>query len=159
MKITKDELTLVNDDALSKFYSGIKSQVTRKDYDKILKRVLCDILEDVLEGDYSQRARQICTRAKYSHEFKVEDEEPNDFCDFCGCMFVRCEFIGHDRPPDNEFSGLVDYRDWRALETIDEAVERKEKMSNPSLDWSKAQRAEYAQMKAVDESNRGLLFN
>jgi len=98
-------------------------------------------------------------RAKYSHEFKVEDEEPNDFCDFCGCMFVRCEFIGHDRPPDNEFSGLVDYRDWRALETIDEAVERKEKMSNPSLDWSKAQRAEYAQMKAVDESNRGLLFN
>jgi len=64
LKITKDELTLVNDDALSKFYSGIKSQVTRKDYDKILKRVLCDILEDVLEGDYSQRARQICTRAK-----------------------------------------------------------------------------------------------
>lgn len=64
MKITKDELTLVNDDALSKFYSGIKSQATRKDYDKILKRVLCDILEDVLEGDYSQRANQICTRAK-----------------------------------------------------------------------------------------------
>ncbi len=64
MKITKDELKLVNNDALSKFYSGIKSQVTRKDYDKILKRVLCDILEDVLEGDYSQRARQICTRAK-----------------------------------------------------------------------------------------------
>lgn len=32
MKITKDELTLVNDDALSKFYSGIKSQATRKEY-------------------------------------------------------------------------------------------------------------------------------
>jgi len=26
LKISKDELTLVNDDALSKFYSGIKSQ-------------------------------------------------------------------------------------------------------------------------------------
>ena len=64
MKITKDELTLVNDNALNNFYSGIKSQATRKDYDKILKRVLCDILEDVLEGDYSQRANQICTRAK-----------------------------------------------------------------------------------------------
>lgn len=64
-------------------------------------------------------------RAKYSHEFKIEKEEPNDFCDFCGCMFVLCEFVGTDRPPDYEFSGLVNYLEWKPLETIAQAVDRK----------------------------------
>ncbi len=69
-------------------------------------------------------------RAKYSLNYKVEDEEPHDFCDYCGFMFVECVFVGTDRPPDYEFSGLVDCRDWVALETVDEAVDRKNERKN-----------------------------
>jgi len=66
-------------------------------------------------------------RSKYAEQIKVEDEEPHEFCDFCGFMFVNA----HDRPPpDYEFVGLVDSSDWEALESVDEAVERKEQMKN-----------------------------
>ena len=76
-------------------------------------------------------------RAKYSHEFKVEDEEPNDFCDFCGCLFVQCVFVGTDRPPDFEFSGLVNYLDWKPLETIAEAIDRKNRFKKAEPEISK----------------------
>jgi len=65
-------------------------------------------------------------RAKYSDRFKVEDEDEHGFCDFCHCMLVNFEYVGLDKPPDFEFVGLVDCKDWKALETLEEAVNRKE---------------------------------
>jgi len=74
---------------------------------------------------------QLGYRSKYAEQIKVEDEESHEFCDFCGFMFVNARHIGHDRPPpDYEFVGLVDSSDWEALESVDEAVERKEQMKN-----------------------------
>lgn len=86
-------------------------------------------------------------RAKYSINYKIEDDESFDFCDFCGCMFVKCEYVGLDRPPDYEFAGLVSAKDWKPLETLAEAVDRKNNFKkeevNPNPYWNeKCRRAQ-----------------
>ncbi len=68
-------------------------------------------------------------RAKYSSHFKVEDEDEHGFCDYCHCMLVDFEYVGLDKPPDFEFVGLVDYGNWKAKETLEQAVDRKRMMS------------------------------
>jgi len=45
-------------------------------------------------------------------------------------MLVEFEYVGLDRPPDYEFVGLVNAKDWRAKETLEEAVKKKELMKN-----------------------------
>jgi len=69
-------------------------------------------------------------RAKYADRFKVDDDDESDFCDFCGCMLVNFEYVGQDRPPDYEFVGLVDAKNWKPLETLEQAVDRKERFRN-----------------------------
>jgi len=69
-------------------------------------------------------------RAKYSDRFKVDEEDESSFCDFCGCMLVEFAYVGLDRPPDYEFVGLVDSKDWKPLETLDQAIDRKERFRN-----------------------------
>ncbi len=64
--------------------------------------------------------------AKYSDRFKVDEEDESGFCDYCHCMLVEFEYVGLDRPPDYEFVGLVDSKDWKPLETLEEAVNKKE---------------------------------
>jgi len=64
-------------------------------------------------------------RAKYADRFKVEDEDETSFCDFCGIMLVEFEYVGLDGPPDYEFIGLVSAEEWKAVETLEQAVERK----------------------------------
>jgi len=67
-------------------------------------------------------------RSKYAQLIKVENEEPNDYCEFCGNILVNAEFVATDRPPpDKEFVGLVDHLDWKATESIAEAEERRRK--------------------------------
>jgi len=74
-------------------------------------------------------------RAKYSDRFKVDEEDESSFCDYCGIMLVEFAYVGLDRPPDYEFVGLVDSKNWKPLETLEEAVARKERFkirySNP----------------------------
>ena len=67
-------------------------------------------------------------RSKYAERIKVENEEPNDYCEFCGEILVNAEFVATDRPPpDVEFVGLVDHLDWKPTESIQEAKERRTK--------------------------------
>ena len=67
-------------------------------------------------------------RSKYAELIKVENEEPNDNCEFCGKTLVNAVFVATDRPPpDFEFVGLVDHLDWCATESIEEAEERRTK--------------------------------
>ncbi len=65
-------------------------------------------------------------RAKYSSYFKVKDEDEHGFCDYCHCMLVDFEYIGLGKPPDFEFVGLVEVNNWKAKETLEEAVMKKE---------------------------------
>jgi len=67
-------------------------------------------------------------RSKYAELIKVENEESNDCCEFCGKTLVNAVFVATDRgPPDVEFVGLVDHLDWKATESIEEAEERRTK--------------------------------
>nr|AIF11838.1 hypothetical protein [uncultured marine thaumarchaeote KM3_53_F08] len=57
-------------------------------------------------------------RSKYAELIKVENEEPNDNCEFCGEILVNAVFVATDRPPpDKEFIGLVDSWDWLPTES------------------------------------------
>lgn len=69
-------------------------------------------------------------RAKYSNLFKVEDDDEHGFCDYCHCMLVNFEYVGLDKPPDFEFVGLVNGKDWKALETLEQAVDRKNRLKS-----------------------------
>jgi len=67
-------------------------------------------------------------RSKYAELIKVENEGPNDCCEFCGKTLVNAVFVATDRgPPDVEFVGLVDHLDWKATESIEQAEERRNK--------------------------------
>lgn len=85
-------------------------------------------------------------RSKYAELIKVENEEPNDNCDFCSKTLVNAVFVPTDRPPPSfEFVGLVDPCDWSPTESIEQAEERKKqsrlekeqrnKFDRPSPNW------------------------
>jgi len=101
-------------------------------------------------------------RAKYADRFKVDEDDETDFCDYCGCMLVEFEYVGHDRPPDYEFVGLVDSKDWKAKETLDEAVDRKNRFKskytkdeiNPNPYWNEDARKA---SEKVDEYIKSLM--
>ena len=61
MKITREEFENGTEgpaNPLDLFWQGIRSEATKKYYTQMLRRILCDILEDVLEGTFEQRAGQ-----------------------------------------------------------------------------------------------------
>ena len=85
-------------------------------------------------------------RSKYAELIKVENEESNDNCEFCGKTLVNAVFVATDRgPPSFEFVGLVDPCDWSPTESIEQAEERKKqsrlekeqrnKFDRPSPNW------------------------
>lgn len=45
-------------------------------------------------------------------------------------MLVNFEYVGLDKPPDFEFVGLVNGKDWKALETLEQAVDRKNRFKS-----------------------------
>jgi len=69
-------------------------------------------------------------RAKYANRFKVIEVDKTDYCDFCHALLVEFDYVGQDRPPDYEFVGLVDVKDWNPLETLAEAEERRKELKN-----------------------------
>ena len=59
MKVNpKDILPISDEDPLKLFHDSIRSPSTDIDYTRKLRQILCDVLEDVLEGTFEQRARQ-----------------------------------------------------------------------------------------------------
>lgn len=69
MKLTRDEVHGLAQDPIELFYSGIKSPVTRAKYVEILKRVLCDTLEQFLQGSFEERAKQLVVEAKQNPDW------------------------------------------------------------------------------------------
>ncbi|MEM4379765.1 MAG: hypothetical protein QXL01_03660 [Thermoplasmatales archaeon] len=64
MKITKDNLVKIEDEPIELFYQGIKSSASKISYTRKLRQVLCNYLEDVLEGSFEKRAAQLVYKAK-----------------------------------------------------------------------------------------------
>jgi hypothetical protein len=57
-KLKIDDIKTTDEDALELFYSGMKSQETRRTMGGNLQRFLVDVCQDILEGDINQRAMQ-----------------------------------------------------------------------------------------------------
>jgi hypothetical protein len=64
MKIENEDLQITNQSALELFYHGIKSKETKAKYTRTLRRILSDILENVLQGSFEDRASQLVSRSK-----------------------------------------------------------------------------------------------
>jgi len=51
LKISKEELQQQKEELpLELFYAGCRAPETKKKYTRTLRKILCDVLEDVLEG-------------------------------------------------------------------------------------------------------------
>ena len=73
MKIDKDEFKRSEEKpALELFMQGIKAEETREKYTRTLKRILCVILEDFLEGTFDQRANQLVKMAKEDPKWIID---------------------------------------------------------------------------------------
>ena len=65
MKITKEEFQRIGEESpLELFNQGIKAKETREKYTRTMKHVLCKIFEDLFEGDFEERVKQLVKIAK-----------------------------------------------------------------------------------------------
>jgi len=64
IKIQEDELGITNQNPLELFYQGIRAEATRDKYTRILRRVVCDTLEDVLHESFEDKMIELVNRAK-----------------------------------------------------------------------------------------------
>jgi len=70
LKITKEELNHSEiESALDLFLQGIRAEATKKKYTRTLRRILCEIFEDVLDGDFEQRANELVEVVKENPEW------------------------------------------------------------------------------------------
>lgn len=71
MKIKIEDLDNIAEEPIQLFYSGIKSPETKEKYTRILKKILCDNLEDVLHGSFEERAAELVKKSKTNPEFSL----------------------------------------------------------------------------------------
>lgn len=71
-KLKIDDIKTTDEDALDLFYSGMKSQETRRTMGGNLQRFLVDVCQDILEGDIDQRARQFVNVARKDQQRAVQ---------------------------------------------------------------------------------------
>lgn len=64
MKIRKEEIQKVAEEPIGLFYQGIRASATKEKYTRTLRRILCDIFEDVLDGTFEERASQLVHKGK-----------------------------------------------------------------------------------------------
>lgn len=64
IKIKEEDLENVNQNPLELFYQGIRAEATRDKYTRTLRRMVCDVLEDVLHGSFEERVIQLTKKAK-----------------------------------------------------------------------------------------------
>jgi hypothetical protein len=64
IKISEEDLENTDQNPLELFYQGIRAEATRDKYTRTLRRIVCDILEDVLQGSFEERVIQLANRAK-----------------------------------------------------------------------------------------------
>jgi len=69
VKITFDDLRTLNEEPIELFYHGIKAEATKEKYTRTLRRTLCDILEDVLQGTFEERASEMVNKAKTDQDW------------------------------------------------------------------------------------------
>ena len=85
MKIYREELQQQKEETpIELFYAGCKSPATKTKYTRTLNKILCDVLEDVLEGTSSQSVTsesECIDNCIFSGKFNTREEK---FCEFDG---------------------------------------------------------------------------
>jgi len=72
LKINPNEISKNQESPLTRFYSSFNSDATRKDYERKLKKVMCEFLSDVLEGDQNLVNQELAEpKTKRGSSFKV----------------------------------------------------------------------------------------
>lgn len=66
MKIDKDSLVDFDSEPIDLFYQGFKSQSTKITYTRKLRKILCEYLEDVLDGTFENRVSQLVHITQYN---------------------------------------------------------------------------------------------
>src|SRR5437867_429402 len=56
---------------MERFSQGIKSPITKEKYARTLRRIVCDILEDILTGDFEQRVTEFVKKSKKDQEWAM----------------------------------------------------------------------------------------
>ena len=70
MKLTPDDIdSIKNTNPIELFCQGIRSKETKKTYTHMLRRILCRVCEDVLDGTFEERAAELVERAKSDPEW------------------------------------------------------------------------------------------
>ena len=65
MKLRKEDIVRSQDASpLQLFGQGMRAEATRSWYTRKLRGIVCDILEDILEGDFEQRVEQFVRRSR-----------------------------------------------------------------------------------------------
>ena len=65
MKLAVEEFERTEEaDPLALFNQGIKAEETREKYTRMLRLVLCDLLEDILKGTFEERAEQLVRQGR-----------------------------------------------------------------------------------------------
>ena len=64
IKISPDDIELESEDPLDLFYAGIKAKQTRDTLNRTLKKFLLEACEEILSGDYKERAKQFVELAR-----------------------------------------------------------------------------------------------
>ena len=106
MKLAKDEIARSGDKRpLHLFNQGIRAEETRRKYTSMVRHVLCDVLEDVLDGDLEQRAAQFVQRGREDPEWMLDlllslswklrgrTELPKDHADYLNPTSVKSYFM------------------------------------------------------------------
>ena len=73
MKLARSEIARSGgENPLRLFDQGIRAEATRRKYTATVRRILCDVLEDVLEGDFEQRASQFVQRGRDDPDWMLD---------------------------------------------------------------------------------------
>lgn len=73
MKLRKEDITRSQDASpLHLFRQGIRAETTLRRYNRVLRLVLCDVLEDVFDGDFEWRAAQFVQRGRDEPDWMLD---------------------------------------------------------------------------------------
>lgn len=58
--------------AIELFHDGIKNEVTRFNYKRILRRLLCDVFQEILSGNFEERVQKFVNRTREDPKWAVD---------------------------------------------------------------------------------------
>lgn len=64
MKVNLEDIQNVEKNPIDLFYDGLKADATKERYTRMLKHILCNVFENVLDGTFEERAAQFVKKAK-----------------------------------------------------------------------------------------------